>query len=459
MVRILDYLEVVDRSMTGERISEKEYEMRIFKNIQELVKEFNLKPDPENPVPSDNSLADEAFEAGLMFAERIGAYCLNTKRVVRVTENEIKEALKKIPKKIIVGAGKDAREIIKREPDDGKLPHIIGGGASPLSEDLHVSIMRSIALEEVDSIISSNMYKVGGRQIVGMPLEVYATRRAIEWTREATRAAGKPGMHILAYPLNMRAYVINALLDPDHIRPTDGVCCSHLPEGFKLEYDVLTATQTAHEYGCCVFDHTTGEVGMYAGGPEGVVIHNISGVLLGQALLGQDFNAISVYNVLDLQLNEIPEIFWARALQSQALSRNTNAKLYVWRQTGSEPGCREWFLQATQLSLVWIPSGATILVANGRPEAPRRENLAGPLETRCCIELARAATKLKRAEASEIVKSIYKILPKEKLVQGQFKGRSFEESYDVITMRPKKEHLELYEEMRKEISDLGLALS
>ena len=38
-------------------------------------------------------------------------------------------------------------------------------------------------------------------------------------------------------------------------------------------------------------------------------------------------------------------------------------------------------------------------------------------------------------------------------------GRSFEESYDVTTLKPKNEHLELYEAMRKEVADLGLALS
>jgi methylamine--corrinoid protein Co-methyltransferase len=459
VVRILDYLEVVDRAMTGERIDEKEYEMRVFKNIQEFVRELKIKPDPENPVPSDDSLADEVFEAGLMLAERIGAYCLDTKRVVKITEDEIRGALKKIPEKITVGAGKDARDIVARSPEDGKLPHIIGAGATPLSEDLHVKIMYSIALEQIDSIHSSNMYKINGRRIVGMPLEVYGTRRAIEWAREAIRRAGKPGMYILGYPLNMRAYVINSMLDWEHIRPTDGVCCSHLPEGFKLEYDVLTATHTAHEYGCYVFDHTSGHVGMYSGGPEGVVIHNVAGVLIGQTLLGYDWVFLTVIYALDTQLNDTPEIFWAKSLLSQALARNTKVKFHATRQAGSEPGCREWFLQATQLVLTWVPAGVTIFQADGRPTAPRRENLCGPLESRWCVELIRAATKLRREEANEVVKKISALFPKEKLRQGQFRGRSFEESYDTTTLKPKKDHLELYENMKKEVADLGVPFS
>lgn len=456
MVEILDHLEIVDRAMTGERLDEKEYDMHVFKNIQELIKELNLKPDPENPVPSDDSLADEVFEAGLMLAEKIGIYCLDTRRVFKVTEDEIKKALKEIREEVTVGSGKDTRKLTVRKPEDSHTPFYVGCGTTPLSEELYDKIMQSIALQPIDSIASSNLYTIGGRRIIGMPLEVYANRRAIEWTREAIRKAEKPNLCIINYPINSRAYVNHALLDQDHIRPNDILNCAHLPEGFKLEYDTLTTTHTAHEYGSLTCDHTTGMVGLYAGGPEGVVIHNIADAVLAQTVLNNDIELMSVRNAIDMRLNEIPEIFWAKSLICQALSRNTKIKTRFFPHASSEPGCKEWFIHRAQLILTYVPSGSTIVDCSGRPNQPLRENLCGPLEIEFCLEIGNASKEFKRKEANEFVKKLYSLLPKEELLKGPFKGMNFQESYDVNTFKPKKEFLELYQAMYHKIKDMGI---
>lgn len=455
---MLDYLDVVDRTATGERISEKEYDLNVFRCVQELVRELRLKPDPEKPVSDDDSLADAVFNAGVTLASRIGVYCLDTSRVFKVSEDEVIDAINEIPREITVGADREARTVIARRPDDGRVPHFTGVGATPLSEELYVRIMQSVVSQPIDSSGCSSLYSISGRRIVGMPLEVFATRRAVEWTREANRMVGKPGRYVECYPLNMKAYVIHSVLDPEHIRKTDGVSCAHLPEGFKLQYDVLTASNTAHEYGCISRGSTAGMVGMYAGGPEGVAIHNISGALLDRVILGSDFELLEVNDARDIQLNEVPEIFWAKSLMGQALSRNTNVKFIGCCEAGSEPGCEEWFLQGTQLTLAWVPSGAPIFYASSRPAAPHRENLGGSLEIKWCIDIARAATKLKREEANEIVKKLTVLLPKKRLAEGQIKGKTFEETYDTTTLKPKEEHKELYRRMRTRISDLGVPL-
>ena len=71
MVQILD---VMEKALTGLPLSENDYQLRRFApKVQEKVREYKIKYDPENPVPSDNSLADDLFEAGLELLVDVGA--------------------------------------------------------------------------------------------------------------------------------------------------------------------------------------------------------------------------------------------------------------------------------------------------------------------------------------------------------------------------------------------------
>ncbi len=438
-------------------MGELDYNLRLFQKLKEKAKEIGLRYDPENPVPSDDKLADEVFEAALTLAAEIGVYATDHGRVFYVSEDEIKEAVKAVPREITVGAGRDSRRMIARRPDERSVPFIWGATAAPYEERLCVPIAQSVASLPIDGYGQIfNMWDIAGRRIRGTPLETYATRRAVEWAREGIRRAGKAGLHLSSYPLNTKASVILGSMDSDHLRPTDGVCCSHLPEGYKLQDDVLISAHVAHEYGCFVFDNVSADVGGFAGTFETAVIHNLAANLLGAALLKYDYTLNYVAIVQNFDLSNTPECVWAKNLIIQAGSRNTNLKNIPTFITGSEPGLERWFLE-TAAQIGSMPSGTATIAASGRPNRPKRLNVGGPLDIKWCIELTLAGSKLNRKEANDIVKEILPLIPMEELAKYK-KGLSFDEGYDMITFKPKKELSDLYGRMYNRIKDFGIPL-
>lgn len=53
--------------MTGKPCLEREYDLGLSGKLREVVREYEIKYDPDTPVLSDDSLADDIFEAALDF--------------------------------------------------------------------------------------------------------------------------------------------------------------------------------------------------------------------------------------------------------------------------------------------------------------------------------------------------------------------------------------------------------
>jgi methylamine--corrinoid protein Co-methyltransferase len=120
MVQILD---VMEKALTGLPLSENDYQLRRFApKVQEKVREFEIRYDPETPVPNDSSLADDLFEAGLELLVDVGAYCMDSGRVISFTESEVRAALRNAPDRLEMGEGKDRKTFTPRKIGDRTKP-------------------------------------------------------------------------------------------------------------------------------------------------------------------------------------------------------------------------------------------------------------------------------------------------------------------------------------------------
>lgn len=116
-------LDIVDRTRDGPPCKAKDFDLRVLPaNVQELEKEYKIKYDPDRPVPNDNALADALFQAGLRLFLDVGILCTDTERRITFTENEVKEALRDQPGRVLVGQGRDAREMYCRKIEDTAPP-------------------------------------------------------------------------------------------------------------------------------------------------------------------------------------------------------------------------------------------------------------------------------------------------------------------------------------------------
>jgi len=134
---MISLLEIAERTKSGPKLIEKEWNMSLFKKMQDLARKYRLGySGPDLFFNVDDDYADRAFQAAVDFVVESGVCCVSTNRVVRFTQDEVRKALREVPHEITVGEGKDARRIRKREMEHTSSVSIIGGGHRPWSEKL-----------------------------------------------------------------------------------------------------------------------------------------------------------------------------------------------------------------------------------------------------------------------------------------------------------------------------------
>jgi hypothetical protein len=66
-----DFLDFMERANTGPMMTEKDFNMKILiPAIRDLLKEYDITLDRENPVSADDALADRLFGAALALLDR-----------------------------------------------------------------------------------------------------------------------------------------------------------------------------------------------------------------------------------------------------------------------------------------------------------------------------------------------------------------------------------------------------
>ena len=167
--------DITKRALEGPYMEEPEYDLKLVKMTRELVKEYGLKFDPDEVVPMDDSMADEAFDAALKLLIDLGFYCQSTRRIIKLDEGEVKYVLKSLPSSITLGYGKDAVKMCTRRVEDPTPPIIHAGPTGTLCTEgeAYVKTLRSFAQETaIDSIGSWTLATIDGFKIrKGTPQE------------------------------------------------------------------------------------------------------------------------------------------------------------------------------------------------------------------------------------------------------------------------------------------------
>ena len=106
---MIDFWEIVRRSENGELVEEKDYDMRVVRTSMEIVKKYDIKFDPDVVIPSDDAMIDRVFEAAIEYLLTLGIYCIDTGRVIKVTRDELMDALNSSVDHIVWGEGREQR--------------------------------------------------------------------------------------------------------------------------------------------------------------------------------------------------------------------------------------------------------------------------------------------------------------------------------------------------------------
>ncbi|MFQ6077075.1 MAG: monomethylamine:corrinoid methyltransferase, partial [Candidatus Bathyarchaeia archaeon] len=379
---MIDLIEVAERARSGPRLGEKEWNMALFRKMEALVEEYDLKRGGgEEFINTDDSLADDAFRAAIDFILDMGAYCITTNRVIKFEEDEVKRAIREAPRQVRVGEGKDVR-VFKQGKVEGRDPlNIVPGHHAPFTTDLAPLVVKNFAqIARADFIEGFNFSAIEGREVYGMPMEAYAAKREVGWMREGVRRAGRPGMAIVLYPISTRASSLIAAIDPEGgLRRTDGVLLSVLPD-VKVEYDLLTTAIVFSDYGFFGVNGSFGMAGGFCGGPEGAMIEGIVKPIIGSMVYRDSIHYTGVEHLASITGERIVlgRVNWARSVVYQALNRNTNTIYMEWNITCSEL-CTDMCLQESAMRSIEATVNGANLYAH-RVSRPRMNAGQTPLE-------------------------------------------------------------------------------
>ena len=136
----------------------------------------------------------------------------------------------------------------------------------------------------------------------------------------------------------------------------------------------------------------------------------------------------------------------------QALSRNTPIILLNDIYTLSGPGTTQLLYECAAGAVVDTVCGFNMQGA-GTTGGFKRDHTTG-LEARFIAEVSRAALHLTRQDASELIPEIMKGYID--TLSNPNRGRPFNEVYDVETIQPTAEWLDMYYTVKEDLSKLGL---
>ena len=198
--RALTITDVYERFVKGKKVPEADWDYKIIpENLTALKEKYNIKIENDSIIPEDKELINNLFQAGLEMLVTTGFYCQDLGRVMKVTEEEVWEGIKKTPTKLILGEGRDIARFYPRKGNSPVKPIIQGGPTgSPISEDVFVKIMQSYAQESVvDDLVNGVMTTIEGKPAKSRtPYEVRATMAELRATKEARIRAGRPGLGV-----------------------------------------------------------------------------------------------------------------------------------------------------------------------------------------------------------------------------------------------------------------------
>ena len=453
-------IDVLERAETGPMCFEKDFDTKILvSNIQRVVKEYNIKYDPETLISSDDSKADDLWKAAWDLYLSVGTYCTSSYRRLLFNETEIKEALDSYVDTVELGCGKDARKWSARKVEDSKRPGCL---FTPVgvrcAEDVFAALAMCYMQEPLaDGVSTPILEEIEGRPIgTGPPSEIQGATVHAMRVREAARRVGRPGLAIVGTGTALTDTAQIATSDPSWGARYTDIRLVPIVSELKINNDLLNKMLHFHQGGYLAATLSgplsRGYVGVEGTAVIGVASH-IQGLMVNQGYF-------TCYFPTDIRNfgNTTREMLWLVSSCYQALARNT--RLVSGSNGFAIAGpCTEMVMyEAAAHGITSAVSGASVLWEMSTASNKHKERTT-PMEARMACESGIAATqmRMKRETANELVKDILKkyedLIPKAPL------GKTFRECYDVARKKPTQEYLDLYNKIKKELGDLGLKYS
>ena len=452
---VAQFWKIIARGEMGEPMTCKEFDMAVFRTAKKLARKYEIRFDPEQIVMSDDALIDRAFQAGVELLLTLGIFNIDSGKVIRVTEEEVYDAIHRNATMIPLGSGKDTIHLYRRSIEDPRLPVIVGGCGNPVTDDIRYKLYLAYAMNPmIDYIEPVPPHQFMGMPVkAGTPFELQACLDNIALYRKACADAGFPGKPIKGKDGVSAVADIATNREDYGYRKTDHSNVYFKPS-LKTTYEDLNRAAQYTQYGSYVSSGGCAYIGGFCGDVEGAVLCCIAESVASMLVYNSVINAPCVMESL-YPSQTTAKSLWGTNLAAAALSRHAPMPA-VWGAYMSAAGpCTDMILYEIAVATI----GTVIMGNNPFGCAPNQGvtlNYCTPMEPQFMGEVAYATTKLNRKQANEIVQQL---MPKymERLAnRTPPKGKTFQELYDLQTLDPCQEYVELKDRIWEELEGMGL---
>jgi len=446
------------RAKEGEHCKTKEFEMnRFYKTLRGKIKEYDIKYSPESSMLPTDDLIKAAYDAAMDLLLDVGILCTDTERIIKFEKSEVDQAIKLIPKELVLGSGGDEVRIRARGIED-RAPPVVEGGpiGGPVSEELMEMAPKIYEAYAKEPLVDRQWCHGYGSTYKGMPVESGAPieleyeNAIVNAMVEGIEQAGRPGMPISG----SSAVTIEAYMSAKWPKGTQ--LHSYIMPNMKTDYDSMCRALHCINNDYMVWTGGQAAIGGLAGPAEGCAIttiaENIAGCMLYNGVEGSTF----VINAIQTGTTSRKSI-WANCLAMSALARHVGMVCRGMPYITHAGPCTEMaFYEIAAATVGGTVSGNNPNMGTGKGGIG--VDLFAPLHSRFQAQVARASTSLKREDANQIVEIMlkkYEADLQQKKVPG---GKRFQDCYDLKTLAPSNEFNEIYLKIVAELKDLGVPI-
>jgi len=449
-------LDIVNRSLTGPVMEEETFNRQVTRGIRRVVKEYDIVVDKNYIVNQDDDLADRVWAAAVDFLAGCGVYNQSTGRVILHNQDEIRDILNDASPEVWLGEGTDAVLERYRRVADPRPPLNMGSSiGSPIAEELFVPVMMSYIQEPlVDVTCAASLMTVQGQDIrTGSPLELLAAWAEVDLMRLALNRAGRPGMAWTGVMMSMSDRGQLSTVNPAGLRST-GMHTFGIVSELKTNFEILNKLTHSIRLGGIVDPYANPIYGGLGGGIEGqAVLITAAMIALNVVFMATCCGSSPTH---PFHFNDTgKELLQASSAAFQALARNSHLMTNLTITPVGGPGTKTLLYETVAFTVMSTVSGCSRILGPRSATGVIDGHFSG-LEARFSGEVMRAAAKLNREQSEEIVQRAYAHYV-DQLDQQPY-GQPFQEVYDLKTIRPTKEWLALYDDVKDEVSKWGLPL-
>jgi methylamine---corrinoid protein Co-methyltransferase len=219
----------------------------------------------------------------------------------------------------------------------------------------------------------------------------------------------------------------------------------------KIDFDSMSKIAYMQGRGRTILGESGTVLGGYAGGPEGCAVtlaaYHFFALLVLRASVRHPYSSH-----FETQSCTSRESLWLASVALQAITRHSDVPVLLTGPFAAGPATEMCLYEAAAMSASGVVSGANIEAA---PIA-RGTHLDhfSPMVSLFAAEVGRSVAGMSREDVNAIVAQL---LDK---YEGQLKdppfGKRYQDCYDVASRTPKAETLEIYRQVRNELTEMGL---